>query len=329
MSDIRFNRWLHQSGTGGVYQDSSGRVGIGTSVPTSTLDIVGTVNATTFSGTVNSVGVSTFTNGPVLIGSGTSTGTASQRLQVTGGAYFSGNIGVGTTNPDQIFTIQSGGDAQISLKNTSGTTKAYVGTSGAFGSGSTDDLRIRSDASNIIFGFSGTERMRLDSSGNLKLSSSGTSILNSSGRKILNQTGGILQIQSVNKTDEFFLSGTGTPTDVTGLSVSITPSSTSSTILVFGHCQMSATSAGGDSFVRLMRDSTAIGSGAGGYFGQVAGQDYYGVHSKTIFFLDSPATTSSVTYKMQVWGQSVYVNSRGLDGGFDTSSQIVLMEVAG
>ena len=33
MSDIRFNGWLHRSGTGGVWQDSSGNVGIGSSVP--------------------------------------------------------------------------------------------------------------------------------------------------------------------------------------------------------------------------------------------------------------------------------------------------------
>jgi hypothetical protein len=44
-------------------------------------------------------GISTFTNGPVLIGSGTSTGTASQPLQVTGGAYVSGSLGIGVTNP--------------------------------------------------------------------------------------------------------------------------------------------------------------------------------------------------------------------------------------
>jgi len=36
---------------------------------------------------------------PLLIGTGTSTGTASQPLQVTGGAYVSGNIGIGTTRP--------------------------------------------------------------------------------------------------------------------------------------------------------------------------------------------------------------------------------------
>jgi hypothetical protein len=60
MSDIRFNRWLHQSGTGGVYQDSSGRVGIGTSVPTSALDIQsGSIKIG--SNTLSSSGVSTFT----------------------------------------------------------------------------------------------------------------------------------------------------------------------------------------------------------------------------------------------------------------------------
>jgi len=47
---------------------------------------------------INSTG-SLNLNGPVLIGSGTSTGTASQTLQVTGGAYVSGNLGIGTTNP--------------------------------------------------------------------------------------------------------------------------------------------------------------------------------------------------------------------------------------
>jgi hypothetical protein len=44
-------------------------------------------------------GISTFINGPVFIGSGTSTGTTSQPLQVSGGAYVSGNTGIGTTNP--------------------------------------------------------------------------------------------------------------------------------------------------------------------------------------------------------------------------------------
>jgi hypothetical protein len=56
-------------------------------------------------------GIATFTNGPVFIGSGTSTGTASQPLQVTGGAYVSGNLGIGTINPDRKLHVQ--GDIKI------------------------------------------------------------------------------------------------------------------------------------------------------------------------------------------------------------------------
>ena len=47
MSDIRFNSWHHQSGTGGIFQDANGRL-IGTSTPSSSLSIVGTIKADNF-----------------------------------------------------------------------------------------------------------------------------------------------------------------------------------------------------------------------------------------------------------------------------------------
>ena len=39
MSDIRFEGWLHKTGTGGVYQDAAGNVGIASTQPQTRLDI--------------------------------------------------------------------------------------------------------------------------------------------------------------------------------------------------------------------------------------------------------------------------------------------------
>ena len=50
-----------------------------------------------YAGTTNIA--SLFGTGELVVGTTTKTGTASQPLQVTGGAYVSGNIGIGTTTP--------------------------------------------------------------------------------------------------------------------------------------------------------------------------------------------------------------------------------------
>ena len=94
-------------------------VGIGTTNPTSTLHVDGNVLVS---------GISTFTNGPILVGTTTATGTASQQLQVTGGAYVSGNLGIGTTNPTSTLTVV--GNASISGLTT--TNNLYVTGVGTF-----------------------------------------------------------------------------------------------------------------------------------------------------------------------------------------------------
>lgn len=60
---------------------------------------------------LNYTGISTFA-GPVLVGSGTSTNTQSQPLQITGGVYISGNTGIGSTNPQ--YKLDVVGDVRLS-----------------------------------------------------------------------------------------------------------------------------------------------------------------------------------------------------------------------
>ena len=130
------------TGTAGTITTFNSANGTITNLTNTNLNVTGiatiaTLNATGIAVTNFTVynnlsvgGISTFTNGPVLIGSGTSTGTASQRLQVTGGTYVSGNLGIGSTNPTSALFVV--GDARvtgvITATTFSGNVNAGVGT---------------------------------------------------------------------------------------------------------------------------------------------------------------------------------------------------------
>ena len=98
MSDIRFNNWKHQSGTGGVTQNAAGNVGIGSTLPASALDIGGDTNITgvttasnfkTGSSNLHSAGVEVA--GVNVLGADTPIGTGST-IYDDGGARFSGVV---------------------------------------------------------------------------------------------------------------------------------------------------------------------------------------------------------------------------------------------
>ena len=75
-------------------------------------------------------GVSTFANGPVLIGSGTSTGTLNQRLQVTGGGYISSYVGIGFTDPFSDLAIYNPNGSWISLVDPGASSAAFENNEG-------------------------------------------------------------------------------------------------------------------------------------------------------------------------------------------------------
>ena len=64
-------------------------------------------------------GVATFTSGPLFIGTDTSTGTSNQLIQINSGAYISGSVGIGTTNPTSKLTV-SGGDISVGVSTSHG-----------------------------------------------------------------------------------------------------------------------------------------------------------------------------------------------------------------
>ena len=158
----------------------------------------------------------------------------------------------------------------------------------------------------------------------------------------LSGAGKVLQVKSVPK-DSYFSTTSTTFTDVTGMSVSITPSSTSNKIYCIFHVGISGNGTGGQySYIRLMRDSTAIsvgditgssrvavGSGTGGNVPYDAGP-------LMITHLDSPSTTSAITYKIQMKDQNsgtAKFNARGDDGDNDSNGRsaasLTVMEIAG
>jgi len=152
----------------------------------------------------------------------------------------------------------------------------------------------------------------------------------------------VLQVATTTKTDTFSTASTSM-TDITGLSVSITPKSSTSKVMVMAVVNGTAASTERAGF-RIVRDSTAIGlAGTAGdrtpsgfsIFGPSGTNDAFAITSASQNFLDSPSSTSSLTYKIQMYVSTGtgYVNRSRDDGNAfwqpRTVSSITVMEIAG
>jgi hypothetical protein len=158
-----------------------------------------------------------------------------------------------------------------------------------------------------------------------------------SGNILTNDTSGtILQVVSTTKTDTFSTTSTSM-TDLTGMSVAITPVSTSNKILVTGNIFVSGSSSSALVVFNLVRGSTNISISSGsGSTDSTTFCDTDGMHlnenstySQNLNFLDSPSSTSSTTYKLQmkVTQGTGFINRRGLNDNVRAVSTITAMEV--
>jgi len=213
----------------------------------------------------------------------------------------------------------------------SGTTPAIKGVAGSVSApaltGDDVDTGISFPSANTIkFSTGGVERMSITDSG----------ITGISGGKIL-------QVQQTVKTDvtsKGATSGSESLSAIPGLSVDITPSATSSKILVLVNIKQGETNNAWAKY-QLYRDSTPIYlgdtvSGKTPFSNQTYLGNSFGMANVSENFLDSPNTTSQITYSVH-WavrngsGTIAYINRTGNDGGdyaVRTASSITAIEVS-
>jgi hypothetical protein len=159
--------------------------------------------------------------------------------------------------------------------------------------------------------------------------------------------GKVLQVVQATKVGTQTIAGSGggndpeTFTDITDLSVSITPSSSSNKILILANVMGSSSN---NSFLSVFRGSTnlATPTSPSGRTPAFAG-DFINTpntaftRTYSIIYLDSPATTSSTTYKLgaTIWESSpvLYINraENDVNNGYQPRgvSTLIVMEIAG
>ena len=199
MSDIRFNNWKHQSGTGGVTQNAAGNVGIGSTLPASALDIGGDTHITgvttasnfkTGSSNLHSAGVEVA--GVNVLGADTPIGTGAT-IYDDGGARFSGIVSAtsfsGSIDISSDTSPQLGGNLDVNTKNiTFGDSGSASDDRLTFGAGT--DMSLFHDGSNsFILNSTGTFYIKTKSNQEgAKFIPDGAVEINHSGTKKLETT---------------------------------------------------------------------------------------------------------------------------------------------
>ena len=239
----------------------------------------------------------------------------------------------------QVDTIQNNNTSTIITQtNTTTITIARSGQTIVIPSGTTFNASSASiNLPTIPYTSGGTGLTTLGTAGQALVVNSGATALQYS--TVGATAGYVIQVLSTTKTDTFSSSATNTFTDITGLSVTITPSSTSNKILIIASVQGGNPSS--NAYFRLIRGSTAIGIGdTSGSRSSVSSSNIIvnnsnAMSGSTFNFLDSPSTISSTTYKIQFITDTAttYINRTSSDSDAlytgRSQSTITVMEIKG
>jgi len=140
----------------------------------------------------------------------------------------------------------------------------------------------------------------------------------------------IMQVVSANVTDRTFSTTSATYVDVTGLSLSITPQSATSKILLYCSVGSGNTNAGiGIAYFQFVRNSTAVGNGNEASFISTTMNSDVPANASNLF-IDSPNLTTAITYKIQVKVPSgtFRLNRRGATDLYNGNSVLMAMEIS-
>lgn len=138
----------------------------------------------------------------------------------------------------------------------------------------------------------------------------------------------VLNIDSVNVTARTFTTGSTSFTNITGLTLTITPQANTNKILIFSSLNFGADSSIAEYF-SIARNGTIIGSGGDASSVSLVATNAI-VQTCSFMYLDSPASTSALTYTIQtkVSGGNMYLNRRGASDLYNGASNLTIAEIS-
>lgn len=158
------------------------------------------------------------------------------------------------------------------------------------------------------------------------------------GSNVVFPTGTVLNVVSATKTDIQQLGAAYTEVEISDLTCTITPKYTTSKIYISGHVSIGHTVSTAWSYIAIFRGLTRIGQGptdGSSIRGHSASDNRpYAMRSLPIHYMDSPSTTSAITYSLKHGSGSANprINKDGEAAGTNHVtgvSTLTVMEIAG